>query len=181
MTRRLLRRLLRATPALRRFRRDREGSAAVEFAMVALPFFALLFAILETGLVFMAGQVLDNATQNAARLVLTGQMKSSVTNVDDFKTEVCKSLPALITCAGISMDVRSFGTNSPTAQPSPIVNGVFDKSSFGFNTGAAGDIVLVRLFYEWPLVVTGLGYNIANVSGNKRLLSTTLAFRNEPF
>ena len=45
----------------------------------------------------------------------------------------------------------------------------------------AGDIVVVRLFYQWPLFVTGLGYNIANLNGSKRLLSATAAFRNEPF
>jgi len=41
--------------------------------------------------------------------------------------------------------------------------------------------VVVRLFYQWPLLVTGLGYNISNLSGSKRLLSATAAFRNEPF
>ena len=41
---------------LRRFRRDRRGSAAVEFALIATPFFALLFAIIETSIVFFAGR-----------------------------------------------------------------------------------------------------------------------------
>lgn len=44
--------------ALRRFGRNRRGSAAVEFALVAPVFFALIFAIIETALVFFAGQVL---------------------------------------------------------------------------------------------------------------------------
>ena len=39
---------------LRRFRRNRRGSAAVEFALVAPVFFALLFAIIETAIVFFA-------------------------------------------------------------------------------------------------------------------------------
>ena len=43
---------------LRSFRRSQDGSAAVEFAMIAPIFFALIFAVMETGLVFMAGQVL---------------------------------------------------------------------------------------------------------------------------
>ena len=37
------------------------------------------------------------------------------------------------------------------------------------------------MFYQWPLFVTGLGYNIANLAGSKRLLTATAAFRNEPF
>jgi len=39
---------------LRRFRRSRGGSAAVEFALVAPLFFALLFAIIETAMMFFA-------------------------------------------------------------------------------------------------------------------------------
>jgi Flp pilus assembly protein TadG len=58
--------------ALRRFRRNRRGSAAVEFALVAPVFFALLFAIIETSIVFFAGQVLETITQDAARTILTG-------------------------------------------------------------------------------------------------------------
>jgi hypothetical protein len=50
-----------------------------------------------------------------------------------------------------------------------------------YNPGGPGDIVVVRLFYQWPLVVTGLGYNISNLAGNTRLLSATAAFRNEPY
>ncbi len=40
---------------LGRYRRDSKGATAIEFAFVALPFFALLFAIIETALVFFAG------------------------------------------------------------------------------------------------------------------------------
>ena len=37
----------------RRFRRNRQGSAVVEFALVAPIFFALLFAIIEVAMVFL--------------------------------------------------------------------------------------------------------------------------------
>jgi hypothetical protein len=50
-----------------------------------------------------------------------------------------------------------------------------------YNPGGPGDIVVVRMFYQWPQIVTGLGYNITNLAGNKRLLYATAAFRNEPF
>ena len=50
-----------------------------------------------------------------------------------------------------------------------------------FSTGGAGDIVVVRVFYQWPLFVTGMGFNLSNLGGNKRLLTATAAFQNEPF
>jgi hypothetical protein len=31
------------------------------------------------------------------------------------------------------------------------------------------------------MLVTALGYNFTNLTGNKRLLAATAAFRNEPF
>ena len=65
-----------SSKALRRFRRNRRGSAAVEFALVAPMFFALLFAIIETAIVFFAGQVLETVTQNSARMIMTGQAQS---------------------------------------------------------------------------------------------------------
>ncbi len=63
--------------ALRRFRRHRAGSAAVEFALVAPVFFALLFAIIETGILFFADQVLETVTQESARLVMTGRAQAA--------------------------------------------------------------------------------------------------------
>jgi hypothetical protein len=40
---------------------------------------------------------------------------------------------------------------------------------------------VVRGFYQWPLIVTGIGYNIANIGrgtvNSKRLLAATSAFR----
>ena len=63
--------------ALRRFRRNRRGSAAVEFALVAPVFFALLFAIIETAIVFFASQVLETITQDSARMIMTGQAQTA--------------------------------------------------------------------------------------------------------
>ena len=64
---------------LRRFRSNRRGSVAVEFSLIALPFFALLFAIIETALVFFASQVLETAVQDSSRLILTGQAQTAAT------------------------------------------------------------------------------------------------------
>ncbi len=63
----------------------------------------------------------------------------------------------------------------------PIDAGKNFLPAMNYSPGNAGDIVVVRVFYQWPLFVTGLGYNIANLAGSKRLLTATAAFRNEPF
>ena len=68
---------------LRRFRRNRRGSAAVEFALIAPIFFGLLFAIIELAMVFFASQVLETVTQDSARMIMTGQAQTVGLYPDD--------------------------------------------------------------------------------------------------
>jgi Flp pilus assembly protein TadG len=167
---------------LRRFRRNRRGSAAVEFALVAPVFFALLFAIIETGIVFFAGQVLETVTQDSARMIMTGQAQNASYSQSDFKTYVCGKVIVLFDCTnGISIDVQSYSAFSSVSSTNPIDGSKNFVPPNNYSPGGPGDIVVVRLFYQWPLIVTGLGYNIANLTGSKRLLTATAAFRNEPY
>jgi Flp pilus assembly protein TadG len=165
----------------RRFRRNRTGSAAVEFALVAPVFFALLFAIIETGIIFFAGQVLETITQDSARMILTGQAQTAAYTQAQFQTFVCSQIPALFTCSNLSIDVESYSSFSSVTINSQIDGSKNFINNMQYNPGGPGDIVVVRLFYPWPQIVTGLGYNITNLSGNKRLLVATAAFRNEPY
>jgi hypothetical protein len=174
-----------AARAANRFRGNKRGSAAVEFALVAPMFFALLFAIIETGLVFFASQSLETALQDSARMIQTGQAQIAKLNKQSFKQSVvCPNTSALFDCTnGIFVDVTSYPSSSgfgSVAISDPISGGAFVDNT-KYNPGGPGDIVVVRLFYQWPLFVTGLGYNIANLSGGKRLLSATAAFKNEPY
>src|SRR5882672_6640112 len=93
---------------LRRFRRNRKGDAAVQFALVAPIFFALLFAIIETALMFFATQVLETITQDSARMIMTGQAQSAAYTQAQFKTYVCTKIPALFTCGNVYVDVESY-------------------------------------------------------------------------
>jgi Flp pilus assembly protein TadG len=171
--------------ALRRFRRNRRGSAAVEFALVAPVFFALLFAIIETAIVFFASQVLETVTQDSARMIMTGQAQTGGYSQSDFKNYVCTKVivaTVLFDCmAGISIDVKSYSAFSSVSISDPIDAGKNFVPPNNYSPGGPGDIVVVRMFYQWPLIVTGLGYNIANLTGSKRLLTATAAFRNEPY
>jgi Flp pilus assembly protein TadG len=168
--------------ALRRFRRHRRGSAIVEFALVAPVFFALLFAIIEMAMVFFAQQVLESMTEQAARMVLTGQPQSAGADGPKFKTNyVCNQISVLFTCNNVYVDVQSYSKFSNiTINPQINSSGCFVPPT-NYIPGGPSDIVVVRLFYQWPLLVTGLGFNISNVCGGKRLLAATAAFQNEPY
>lgn len=175
-----------------RFRRSRRGDAVVQFALVAPLFFAMLFAVLETAFMFLGSQVLETITQDSARAVFTGQAQTGLLPAcqvngqntpctqTSFKSYVCSQIPALFDCNGIYVDVESYNSFSAITINSQINGGAF-VNNMQYSPGGPGDIVVVRVFYQWPLFVTGLGFNIANLSGNKRLLVATATFQNEPY
>ena len=172
------------TNILRRFRRNRRGSAAVEFALVAPIFFALLFAIIELSMVFFASQVLETVTQDSARVIMTGQAQNASYTQDQFKILVCSKLIVMFDCNnGISIDVQSYKAFASVDISDPIDAGKNFIPPNNYLPGGPGDIVVVRLFYKWPVLITGFfgGLNLANVGSNQRLLTATAAFQNEPY
>jgi Flp pilus assembly protein TadG len=167
---------------LHRFRRNRAGSAAVEFALVAPVFFALLFAIIETGIMFFANQVLETITQNAARQILTGQAQTAGDSQTQFQTYVCTQIPALFTCANLLIDVESWPAFSGSMAVTNLVDTSCNFVNPQYSPGGPGSIVLVKLAYQWPLFVTGLGFNMTTPGcNNKRVLTAAAAFQNEPY
>lgn len=177
---RLLRLLLGKTA--RRFIRDQDGASAVEFSLIAVPFLALLFAILETALVFFAGQTLEAAVSDASRLILTGQAQTANFTQADFKTQVCNRIVGLFDCAGgVYVDVKQYSSFSSVNSASPVNNGTFDTTKMAYVPGGPGCIEVVTLYYQWPINVSLLGNNLANLNGSKRLLVATAVFRNEPY
>jgi Flp pilus assembly protein TadG len=169
---------------VRRFARGEDGVAAVEFGIVAVPFFALMFAIIETAMIFFVSQTLEAAVADSARLIMTGQAQSQSFSQTDFKNAVCAKIYGLFDCPnGMQIDVKTYSSFSSIGNSKPIdANGNLQSSNFGYSPGAACDIVVVRLMYQWPVYVSLLSLNkMADLSGNKKLLMATAAFRNEPF
>lgn len=183
-------RRLMAGRAARRFARHQDGAAAVEFALVAVPFLALLFALLETALVFFAGQTLEAAVTDSARLILTGQAQTGVSpttgivgySQQDFKNAVCARIYGLFDCAnGVYVSVQTYSSFGSASTAAPVVNNKLDTTNLPFNMGNPCAIVVTQLYYQWPIYVSLLGNNLSNLNGGYRLLTATAVFRNEPY
>lgn len=169
---------------IERFARDKRGLAAVEFAMIAIPFFLLIFGLLEVCVIFIMSSVLEHGASEAARQIRTGQFQQAGFDAARFKTDVCAELFGLLSCdSRLQLDVQTFSNFAGTGNPDPIDpdTGDLATDSFGFVPGAQNDIIVVRVFYEWDLIIPVLSAPLANMSGNRRLLQATIAFRNEPF
>jgi len=180
---RKIRRLARrASP--RRFARRQDGSVAVEFGLILLPFLALMFGIMETALVFFADQTLETAVADSARLIMTGQAQTQNLTAATFKNAVCARIYGLFDCQnGVYVNVQTYSTFGSISYSPPLDGqGNLDSSNFVYQPGGPGDIVVVQLFYQWPIYVSLMDLSrLSNMSGNKRLLVATAAFRNEPY
>ena len=166
--------------------RNRDGAAALEFALVMIPFLALTQAIIETTVMAFTDAVLQNAVTEAARMVRTGQ--SSVTGgggASAFSTTVCNQLNGLVDCANLVFDLRSFTSFSAISIPVPDANG--GTAGAVYNTGAssatagAADIVTARVIYPYSFLTPGLSYFLGSSAGQTLPLVYTVVFQNEPF
>jgi len=168
---------------MKHFARAEDGSAAVEFALVAAPFLALLFAIIETALVFFAGQTLEYAATQSGRLIMTGQADAAAYDQAAFKNAVCAQIVALFDCQNkLYVNVQKYSTFSSASTTTPVDgSGQFDKTKMGYQAGNPGDIVVVSLYYQWPIFVSMFSDNLATQNGGNRLLVATSVFRNEPY
>jgi Flp pilus assembly protein TadG len=189
----------RFTGFCRRLRRDADkGSAAVEFAMVAPVFFLILMATIESGVIFFAQSVLQNAVNDTARLVRTGQTacfslnggKCTAMNADQFRAKVCNEVSTLLSnCSAdangnsdLQFDVKAYPSGfTGVSNSSPLNAGQDLPNMTSFDVGNACDVVLVRAFYKWPVFTPGLSFLLGNMAGGKHLLATAAAFRNEPY
>jgi len=99
-TARLKRAKLLRIKTVRRFAKGEDGIAAVEFGIVAAPFLALMFAIMETAIVFFANQTLETAVADSSRLIMTGQAQSGGFTQQQFKDAVCARILGLFDCVG---------------------------------------------------------------------------------
>lgn len=165
----------------RSFFRAESGSAAVEFALLAVPFFAFLFALIETCIIYFATSNLDSVVANAGRLVRTGQAQHGGMTESDFKNFICARLTLVGDCENdLHVDVRNFSTFNNVNFPPLIDEDGNVVENTAFQLGNAGDIVLVRVYYTWGVIGPSL-IGFSNVEGGGRLVAASVAFRNEPF
>lgn len=165
-------------------RRRAEGTAAIEFALIAPVFFMLLMAILETGMVYFANSALENGLEIAARMIRTGQVQSGNMTQAQFRQIVCDNVISFMSCdaSHLYIDVRAFNGFGGSSFPAALdANGNLNPNLNQFQVGTSCQVVLVRAFYAWELFTPVFAYYYANMGNDNRLLTSSVAFRNEPY
>lgn len=163
---------------------NNSGATAVEFALIAAPFFFLIFGLLEISLIFIVSTTLEHGLTEASRQIRTGNFQqSSLNTAATFKNSVCNELFDLLDCpGGLVLDVTTFTNFGATTTP-PRINseGEFSADNQQFAPGNRNDIVLIRAYYEWELITPVISAPLSNLSNGNLLIETGIAFRNEPF
>ncbi len=100
----------RLSPAPRsrvaRWLRNDRGATAIEFAIVAVPFFMLVLGTIGIGLYFFTTNSLEHGVEAAARKIRTGEAQKSGLTVGDFKQSVCDGAGSYIDCSKLSVLVQ---------------------------------------------------------------------------
>lgn len=171
---------------LARLRRDDSGFTAVEFALVATPFLMLLFGIMAVGLYFFVQFSLENAVEQASRLIRTGQAqtRNPPMTTAEFKSEVCNRAPSFIDCGGkVRVNVQvfnSFATITPPACTDNSGQLVPDPPTSPV-PGQAGEIVFVNVCYEWELAGKIPFLKLGKLDNGAALIQAATTFRTEPY
>jgi len=171
---------------IRKAFRDRTGSAAVEFALVAPVFFALMYSIFEVGWFYFVNSQVDAATLRAGRLIKTGQAQELGLDKTEFFNVVCPPLAMFGDCAAnVTVEVERFNSFSAlVANSAPAVCRDDDPSvvtNIPYNPGTDADIIRLRVCLIYKTINPAIGINLSDAEGGVRHVVGSYLFRNEPF
>lgn len=176
---------------IKRYLKNKEGTAAIEFAILAIPFFMLLFAVLELAVVFFINSTLNHALSEAGRQIRLGNLQACGTP-ENFKKLVCANMSGVGNCERrLRIDVVSGNVFSSITLPTPPEPPELDptdptstddiENGDWVNTAASEPVVIRGLYYHKLVLPTQLT-RLESIPGRGiRLLNATTAFQNEPF
>jgi Flp pilus assembly protein TadG len=173
---------------IKQFLKRNDGVTAIEFAFFAIPFSFLLIGLVEVGMMSTAGATLQGATDEAARLIRTGQAQKSGDAQTLFEEKLCEKTDLIINCDNLVYEVIKVGDgtgfgglseNMASIEPIYDLNGVLQPR--GFDPGAENSLVVVRVTYNYPLLTPFVGPFLSDEGRNTRRLMSTAIIQNEPY
>jgi Flp pilus assembly protein TadG len=176
--------------SLRQLIGSKDGAAAIEFALLAIPYFLIVFAIIETFIAFTGEQLIANAVDTMARKLRTGQITAE-TSKEDFRSAFCDEISILIQCNGeednkLILDVRSFSSFADIPKTIPRESGDLTATDI-YEPGGADTINMLRAYYRWEIVTDLVRPYISAIRPadssfpKEFLIVATAAYKNENY
>jgi Flp pilus assembly protein TadG len=148
-------------------------------------FIGLLVAVFEVTLFLFAQMNLQNAAVQAGRLIMTGQVQNAGTSQANFLTsDVCPLLGPMFTCSNVYANVQAYTNFSSANTSEPTLtfgsNGAVNNS-WSYSLGSPGQVMVVQLIYQWPIISGPLGAVLPNIGNGYAEMMGVTAFRIEPY
>lgn len=165
---------------IKKFNDDERGVTAIEFGLLAGPFFMLFMAIIECSLMFFATQVLESSVDRVGRQVRVGILSSDTTEAQ-FKNAICNEANVLFDCSGLLVDLTVVGTYADIGDSPQPVDGEIDPAAYTFTPPAAEQIVMITAAYEWPVFTNYMAKSLSDLNNGNALLTGVSVFKTEPY
>ncbi len=176
--------------AFLRWRKDNSGTTAIEFGMIGLPFFMLIFGILGVGLHFFASSALQHSVEAASRTVRTGQAINQNLSVEEFRREICNRGVGIIDCSKLEVHLQS-GDNWGDITPQACLDnsgtlvqssggGGSSSPSVGQFAGCSGTAYIITACYEFALAEAIPFLQMGTNPAKPGLMQASAAGRTEP-
>lgn len=185
--------------APRSFLRRNDGTTAIEFAMVAIPFFMFIFGLMGVSTYFFIMTSIEKGMDQASRLIRTGQAQSQETpmTVGDFKRMICRKANSKsdtdtadsgwVKCNQLQVFVQTYPSWAevvPTLclnNNQAVVNTASDSDPIAEYSGEANAIVLVTACYRWRFAGKLPYINLGQMRDGSMMMQSATAFRTEPY
>ena len=170
---------------------DREGAAAVEFALVVIPFLIIIFGIVEHAFLIFMERTLEVGVASVARDVRVGKLNGTGLPKDPgaARNEMIKRIKsamrsepivtALFDADKMRFEIREVGQWDKPGAPPADANGV-QQDNLNVTPGGRESVNIMRVFYDLPNVfplVTNKSYVMPN---GRMLIEASAAFVIEP-
>ena len=182
---------------LRKIRKNSKGSAAIEFALLAPVFFYMVFGIIEIYTMMLAEGIIESSVRQAARSGLTGYTPDGVAR-DDYILQQIENEAFFIDVNEIVFENKIYSNFANIGEPEPYTddngdgyydigepyddvngNAQWDADMGASGSGAAGDIVVYTIRYNWQFMTPFIGEFLSD-DGSIEIVASSVV-RNEPF
>lgn len=180
-----------------RLRRDEDGATAVEFGLIALPFFMLLLGILGVCQMFFWIFTSENAVWTASRDMRTGAYQTAAAGSPyaglsgdalktAFRSQICKQTVNFNDCFNNSVvlvqSTNLGGTiNAPQCTTASNALVASADAMAAFSAGAQSSVVMVTLCYAWAFGGKLPFLPVAKLSNGAYLIEASAVFETEPY
>ena len=166
---------------LKKYAKKKEGTTAIEFSMLIVPYLMLTLGIIELSLVFTSASLLEGATGAAGRMIRTGQIQESGADPETmFRDRLCEYATVLINCDDVVIDVIQMDSFTDFDDLAPTYDADGNMVSQGVNPGGSEDRVLIRTSYRYEMMTPFVGTLLGGDDGAMTFMST-LVMQTEPY